>query len=291
MSNNYDRIDSSPAPPSVMHRRPIPSSGEPLPVIGCGTWSVFDVGSGERERAPLADVLRELFAGGGTVVDSSPMYGRAEEVAGDLLAESGLTDRAFVATKVWTNGRDEGVRQMERSSQRLRRTTIDLVQVHNLVDWRTHLATLRRWRDDGRVRYIGVTHYTSSAFAELESVMRSEPLDFVQLNYSLDDRAAEARLLPLAQARGIAVIVNRPLGAGALAQKLRREPLPGWADDVGCTTWPQLALKFIVAHPAVTCAIPATRRPAHARDNAAAGTGALPDESMRTALAEIVDRL
>src|SRR5690606_38354491 len=257
----------------TMHRKPIPSSGEPLPVIGCGTWIGFDVSPRGAEYERLREVLLALFDAGGSVVDSSPMYGRAEDVAGRLLEETGTRERAFVATKVWTSGRESGIRQMEESFRLLRTKTIDLLQVHNLVDWRTHLAVLREWKAQGRVRYVGVTHYTSSAYPQLEQVLRSEALDFVQLNYSVDDRAAGLRLLPLAAERGIAVLVNRPFGGDGLLRSLRGRPLPGWAGEIGCESWAQLLLKFVVSHPAVTCAIPGTGNPAHMRANALAGTG------------------
>jgi aryl-alcohol dehydrogenase-like predicted oxidoreductase len=210
-----------------MFGRPIPSSGQMLPVVGLGTWRGFDIGSGKTERRQRAEVLRALFANGGTVIDSSPMYGRAEAVTGDLLDELGAHDQAFVATKVWTQGRQAGIDEMRASLRLLKRERLELMQVHNLVDWRTHLPTLKAWRADGRFRYIGVTHYTASAHAELAKVLQAEAWDFVQLNYSLDDRDAERTLLPLAQERGIAVLVNRPFGGGGLMRSLRNKPLPG----------------------------------------------------------------
>jgi diketogulonate reductase-like aldo/keto reductase len=271
-------------PETHMHTRMIPSSGEPLPVIGCGTWKGFDVGGGKNERAPLAGVLQTLFAHGGSVVDSSPMYGRAEGVAGDLLTAGNWHEKAFVATKVWTSGRDAGIAQLRRSMQLLQRETIDLMQVHNLLDWLTHLATLRAWKKEGRFRYIGVTHYTSGAYRELESVLRAETLDFIQLNYSLDDREAETRLLPLAADRGVAVIVNLPFGAGSLLRKLRAKKLPGWAAELGCTTWAQVLLKFVLSNPSVTCAIPGTVSPEHMAENCLAGAGAFLDAEQREKL-------
>jgi diketogulonate reductase-like aldo/keto reductase len=263
----------------IMHRRPIPSTGELLPVIGCGTWQAFDV----REPAPLVPVLDALFAGGGTLFDSSPMYGRAEGAVGGLLRHMDALDGAFVATKVWTSGERAGIEQMERSMALMGK--VDLMQVHNLLDWRTHLATLRRWKEAGKVRYIGITHYTPTAHDQLEAVMRAEALDFVQLDYAVGDRAAERRLLPLAADKGIAVIVNRPFGGGGMARLVRGRPVPDFAAELGCTTWPQLLLKFILGHPAVTCAIPATANPAHMRDNAAAGAGPLPGEALRERIA------
>ena len=277
---------AAPVPQTRMHTRAIPSSGEQLGVIGCGTWQTFDVGSAEEDRKRLADVLRVLVDAGGSVLDSSPMYGRSEAVAGDLLTQLGLHDKAFVATKVWTSGAGEGVRQMEASMRLLQHPRIELMQIHNLVDWRTQLKTLRAWKEAGRIKYLGITHYTASAFGELEAIMRAEKLDFLQLNYSLDDRAAEARLLPLAAERGIAVLVNQPFGGGGLLRGLADKPLPAWAADIGCASWAQVLLKYVTSHPAVTCAIPGTGRPQHMRDNVAAGMGVIPDAAMRKRMAD-----
>ncbi|MGO4391112.1 aldo/keto reductase [Variovorax sp. M-6] len=260
-----------------MNTRPIPATREALPVVGCGTWIGFDVPPASAEYQRLPGVLDALFAAGGTVLDSSPMYGRSEAVTGDLLAASHRRARAFLATKVWTPGHDAGIAQMEQSFERLRTDRIDLMQVHNLLDWRIHLKTLRGWKDQGRVRYIGVTHYTASAYAEVEAVLRAEKLDFLQINYSLDQREAAQRLLPLAAERGVAVVVNLPFGGGGLLRQLRDKPLPGWAAEIGCTSWAQVLLKFVLSHPAVTCTIPGTSRPEHMADNAAAGSGSFPD--------------
>ena len=257
--------------------RPIPASGEALPVIGCGTYIGFDVAPGSAAYAQLPGVLDTLFAAGGSVLDSSPMYGRAETTTGELLAEAGSRPRAFLATKVWTSGREAGMAQIEQSFARLGASRIDLLQVHNLVDWRTQLATLRRLKEAGRVRYIGITHYTASAYAEVQAVLRAEKLDFLQINYALDDRAAAERILPLAQERGVAVLVNQPFGGGGLLRRLAAKPLPDWAADIGSTSWAQVLLKFVLSHPAVTCAIPGTSRPAHMLDNLAAGRGTVPD--------------
>jgi len=283
-------LGEAPAASEKMHTRPIPSTREPLPVVGCGTWRTFDVGQGAEERGRLRDVLQILFDSGGSVIDSSPMYGPAEGVVGDLLAAMNARDKAFIATKVWTTGREAGVAQMRRSMQLLRTDRIDLMQVHNLVDWRTQLATLRAWKKDGRFRYIGVTHYTPSAYRELESVLRAEKPDFVQLDYSLADRDAEERLLPLAAELGVAVIVNQPFGGGGLLQSLLGKPLPAWAGEIGCESWAQVLLKFVLAHPAVTCVIPGTGRPEHMRDNVRAGFGPYPDAALRTKMLAIVSR-
>ena len=264
-------------PGARMQTRKIPSTGEELPVVGCGTWQTFDVGPSPAERAPRAEVLKALFEAGGSVIDSSPMYGKAEGVVGDLLAAAGTRDKAFLATKVWTNGRDAGIAQMKESMRRLRTDRIDLMQIHNLVDWRTHLPTLKAWKAEGRLRLLGITHYTESAHGELETVMKAERWDFVQLNYALDDRAVEKRLLPLAQERGIAVLVNQPFGGGGLLRKLSGRPLPDWAGEIGCSSWAQLLLKFVLAQRAVTCVIPGTSKPEHMGDNAKAGLGVYPD--------------
>lgn len=271
------------AGPAILLRT-IPSSGETVPAVGLGTYRAFDVSPSRSEQERLREVLRRFVTAGGRVIDSSPMYGAAETVVGDLAAELGLHS-LFVATKVWTSGREAGIRQMEQSLQRLRVTRLDLMQIHNLVDWRTHLKTLRVWKETGRVRYIGVTHYTASAYEDMERVMRDGPLDFVQLNYSLAERDAERRLLPLARDRGIAVLVNRPYVEGALFRRVRGRPLPAWAADVDCRSWGQFFLKWILAHPAVTAVIPATSRPEHLDDNMQAGTGALPDAGTRERMA------
>ena len=276
------------APAQIMHTRPIPSTGEQLPVIGCGTWRTFDAGDDTARRRELAEVLRVLFAAGGSVIDSSPMYGSSEAVAGALLAESKTRGRAFIATKVWTEGREAGIAQMEQSMRLWQTDRIDLMQIHNLLDWRTQLATLRDWKAAGRVRYIGITHYTSGAFPQVEAVLRAERLDFVQINYAADDRDAEARLLPLAAERGVAVIVNQPFGGGSLLASLKQRPLPAFAQDLGCTSWAQLLLKFVLGNPAVTCVIPGTGRREYMIDNVHAGIGDYPDSAMRKRIADAV---
>ena len=270
--------------------RSIPSSGERVPAIGLGTWRTFDVGASRAEREPLEEVLGRFVALGGRVVDSSPMYGTAESVVGDLGAGLAIADKLFLATKVWTSGREAGVAQMETSLRRLRARRLDLMQIHNLLDWRTHLATLRAWKEAGRIRYLGVTHYTSSAYDELERVLRGEPLDFVQVNYSLGEREAERRILPVARERGVAVLVNRPFSEGGLFQRVRGRALPDWAAELGCASWAQFFLKWILAHPAVTCAIPGTSRPEHLVDNMAAGRGGLPDQATRERMAALITR-
>ena len=278
------------AEPQTMIQRAIPSSGEKLPVIGLGTWQSFDVGATAGDRQPLEEVLGAFVRLGGRLIDSSPMYGKAEGVVGDLAAKLGLHDRLFLATKVWTAGKDAGVKSMERSFDLMKAKRMDLMQVHNLVDVQTHLATLREWREQGRVRYIGVTHYTGSAHDDVVRVLQREKVDFVQINYSVREREAEERVLPVAQERGVAVIVNRPFGGGNLFSRVRGKPLPDFASEIGCESWAQLFLKWIVAHPAVTCAIPATSKVRHLEDNMRGGTGPLPDPKMRQRILDAVTR-
>jgi diketogulonate reductase-like aldo/keto reductase len=270
----------------TMTRRLIPRSGETLPAVGVGTWRTFDVGGDAGARARLAEVLSLFFAAGGSVIDSSPMYGSAEEVVGDLLAGMQARAKAFLATKVWIEGRQAGVEQMRASLRKLKVGTIDLMQVHNLVDWETHLKTLKAWKAEGRVRYVGVTHYATAALEPLVRVVEREPIDFVQMAYSLEVTDAEKRLLPAAQARGVAVIVNRPFEEGVMFDKAKGKELPPWAADFDCRSWAQFFLKFILGHPAVTCVIPGTGKPEHMRDNAAAGMGRLPDAGERRRMLE-----
>jgi aryl-alcohol dehydrogenase-like predicted oxidoreductase len=269
-----------------MLTRQIPSTKEPLPVVGLGTWQTFDVGADREALDQRKEVLRILLEAGGRVIDSSPMYGRAEEVVGTLLAEMGVRDKAFLATKVWTSGEAAGSKQMQASATKLRAPVIDLMQIHNLVDWRTHLRTLRAWKAQKKFRYIGITHYTDPALDELAAIIRAERIDFVQFGYSIASRAAEARLLPLCLERGVAVLVNQPFDSGALFGQVRGKALPNWAAEVDCASWSQFFLKFILGHPAVTCVIPGTARPDHARDNFAAGAGRLPDAAQRQRMAE-----
>ncbi|MGE0875307.1 MAG: aldo/keto reductase [Burkholderiales bacterium] len=274
-----------------MHTRTIPSSGEALPVIGLGTWKAFDVGADGAARAPLKAVLQALHEAGGRVVDSSPMYGASESVAGELCAELGICETLFLATKVWTRGRDEGIRQMQRSIERMRGGRMDLMQVHNLLDIEAHTATLLEWKRQQRVRYVGITHYTASAHREVERWLKTKNYDFVQINYSLAEREAEDRLLPLARDLGVAVIVNRPFATGDMFRRTRGKALPPWAAQLGIASWAQYFLKWIVSHSAVTCVIPATSDPAHMRDNLGAGQGALPDAALRQKMSQYYDSL
>ena len=273
----------------TLETRVIPRSGERIPAVGLGTWQAFDVPRDGPERAAARETLRTLAALGGTVVDSSPMYGAAEQVVGALAAELGLAGKLFVATKVWTTGRDAGIRQMEASFRKLGVERLDLMQVHNLVDTDAHLATLDGWRREGRVRYLGVTHYTAGGHPGLEAAIRKHRPDFVQFNYSLAEREAELRLLPLARDEGVAVLVNRPLGQGRMFARVKGTPLPDWASEIDCASWAQVFLKFILGHPAVTCVIPGTRNAAHLADNLGAARGRMPDAQLRARLAAYFD--
>ena len=259
-----------------------------LPKIGLGTWQTFDAGNDSAARAPLREVLKLLD---GNVVDSSPMYGSSESVAGELIAELGMRDRLFIATKVWTSGREDGIAQMETSFKRLRVKVMDLMQVHNLVDVATHTKTLQEWKQQGRIRYLGITHYTSSAYAQVERWLKTGAYDFLQINYSLAEREAENRVLPLAAERNVRVIINRPFAEGALFRRSKGKSLPPWAAELGIASWAQYFLKWIVSHPAVTCAIPGTGRPDHMRDNLAAGRGPMPDAAARRRMVEYFDGL
>jgi aryl-alcohol dehydrogenase-like predicted oxidoreductase len=268
-----------------MLERRIPKTGESLPAVGLGTWQVFDVAGDPTGMAQARDTLRVFVEQGGRVIDSSPMYGSSESVTGQLAAELGIHGKLFVATKVWTTGRQAGVRQMENSMRQLRVERLDLMQVHNLVDANTHLATLREWKAAGRVRHLGVTHYHAGAHADLERFVKRGDIDCLQVNYSLAEPEAERRLLGAAADSGIAVIVNRPFAEGAMFRRVQGKPLPAWAREIGCASWAEFFLKWILAHPAVTCAIPGTRNPKHMADNLAAASGPLPDETARAQMA------
>ena len=271
--------------------RKIPSTGEAIPAIGLGTWQVFDAGNNPAARAPLRQVIAEFARAGGKLVDSSPMYGSAESVAGDLVAELGLREKLFVATKVWTHGRDDGIAQMETSFRRLKVKQMDLMQIHNSLDAGVHTKTLLDWKARNKIRYLGITHYTSSAYADVEKWLKAEKYDFLQINYSLAERESEKRLLPYCLQNKIAVIANRPFAEGAMFRRVRGRPLPPWAAELGVASWAQYFLKWIVGHPAITCVIPGTGKPEHVADNVAAGFGALPDHRMRTRMAEYFDSL
>lgn len=272
-------------------RKPIPSTGERLPVIGMGTSRTFDVGGDRRKRAGLLAVLQAFFDNGGALIDSSPMYGSAEQVTGDLLRQVRNRQALFAATKVWTDGKRAGIEQMRRSMRRMGVERFDLMQIHNLRDWRVHLDTLKQWKAQGRVRYIGITTSHGRFHDELAAILKTEPFDFVQLSYNIADRTVEKRLLPLAADRGMAVLANRPFQRGALFRRVKGRSLPDWASEFDCYTWAQFFLKFVVSHPAVSCAIPATSRVEHMVDNMGAGFGRLPDASMRGRMVAYFDGL
>ena len=270
----------------AMVKRRIPSSGEQIPVIGMGSSNTFDVEDSTGAKGPLREVLRALVEGGGTVIDTSPMYGRSEAVLGDLIADAGLRPRLWIATKVWTRGREAGAAQIAESMRRLRTDRLELLQIHNLLDWREHLPTLRSLQRAGKVRYLGLTHYRADAHAELERVLTEERFDWLQVNYSLAERAADERLLPFCRDKGIAVMANRPFADGEMFARVRGKPLPPWAAELGCASWAQFFLKYVASHPAVTCVIPATSKAANMRDNSAAGVAPLPDEKQRARMRE-----
>jgi diketogulonate reductase-like aldo/keto reductase len=279
------RIHKATTPQGVLTRK-IPSANEHLPVVGLGTWQTFDV-SNDSEKEPLRDVLKTLVENGGKVVDSSPMYGRSEEVVGELSTEVGVNNKLFIATKVWTNGKENGIRQMNDSFRLLRREKIDLMQIHNLTDWETHLKTLREWKEKGKIKYIGLTHYTDGAHERLGNIIEKENVDFIQVNYNLLDRHAEKKLLPLAQDKNVAVLINQPFESGSLFQKVKGKGLPAWAKEFDCNSWGQFFLKFILSNPAVTCVIPGTSKPHHMLDNVGAASGRLPNQSQRADMVKL----
>jgi diketogulonate reductase-like aldo/keto reductase len=274
-----------------MLSRAISSSGELVPVVGMGSSGTFDVGATAAELEPLRAVLSALVEGGGRVIDTSPMYGRAESVLGELIAGLGLRERLWLATKVWTRGRQAGADQIADSMRRLRTDRLELVQVHNLLDWREHVPTLRSLQQSGKVKYVGVTHYRADAHADLERVLNEERFDWLQVNYSLAERGAETRLLPFCRDRGVAVMINRPFADGGMFAHVKDRALPDWASEIGCTSWAQFFLKFVVSHPAVTCVIPATAKARHMQDDCAAGFGPLPDAGQRARMASYWDEL
>lgn len=274
-----------------MIKRKIPSSGELLPIVGLGTWQQFDVGLSNEERRQLTEVLTLMIEKGGRLIDSSPMYGRAEEVIGDLAALPSINPNLFYATKVWTTGKEAGIQEMNDSMAKMRRKNLDLMQVHNLVDYKTHLQTLYRWKEEGKIRYIGITHYTASAHETLERVLKSEKIDFVQFNYSIRERNAEKRLLSAAREKGVAVIINEPFQSGSLFNAVKGKKLPEWAPENDIHSWGQYFLKYILAQEAVNCVIPGTSNPKHVVDNMGAGFGRLPDEKLRLKMIEYLSAI
>ena len=270
-------------------KRTISSSNEQLTAVGVGTWRTFDVGDAASEREPLKGVLRTLIEKTGSVIDSSPMYGRSQRVIGELSTELSLNSKLFIATKVWTTGEQEGIQQMNDSFSLLKRDKIDLMQIHNLVDWQTHLKTLRSWKESGKIRYIGITHYLESAYSTIEQILKSNTLDFLQINYSVVSRKAEERLFPLAKEKQVAVIINRPFEEGTLFSGVQGKPLPAWAIEFDCNSWAQFFLKFILSNTTVTCVIPGTDRPDHMIDNMGAAYGQLPSEKHRSQMVKLIN--
>lgn len=267
--------------PADILQRAIPGTKELLPIIGMGTWQTFDIGEGKEQRTQMRDILRAFYKRGGRVLDSSPMYGRSEDVLGDLTADLKLLGQFFMATKVWTSGANQGIQQMKSSMSKMRTQPMDLMQVHNLVDVKTHLRTLSEWKAAGKIRYIGLTHYVVSAHDDLERLIRSEEIDFIQVNFSIQTRNAEKRLLAIAQDHEVGVLINRPYEGGNLFRRMKGKALPEWAAEWDISSWGQFFLKYIVSHPAVTCAIPATSKLHHLEDNMGAAFGRLPDENTR----------
>ena len=277
-------------PPRAILTRPIPSTGEALPAIGLGSWITFNVGDDPVARDACTEVMRNFVAAGGRVIDSSPMYGSSQDTIGYGLLKAGLTGRVFAADKVWISSGAEGREQIERSRRKWQVNRFDLLEVHNLLDWQEHLPTLFAMKAAGQLPYVGITTSEGRRHRDLEQIMRGHPLDFIQVTYNPVDREVEERILPLARDRGIAVIVNRPFRQGALLRALARQPLPPWSADIDCTSWAQFVLKFIVSHPAITCAIPATTRVDHVRENVNSASGRMPDAAMRQRMIAAVER-
>ncbi len=276
---------------SPMMTKSIPSSGELVGVVGLGTWRTFDVGQSTTARKPLKEVLKLLSSAGGSVIDSSPMYGSSESVVGDLTRELNLHNKIFFATKVWTSGREQGISQMRHSMKRMQTPQMDLMQIHNLVDWKTHLKTLYDWKEKGIIKYIGITHYIDSTHDQLAKIIQTEKIDFLQVNYSMAERNAERSLLDIAKDQEVAVITNRPYAGGSLFRKVKGVALPSWASDFDCQSWGQFFLKYLIAHPSVTCVIPGTSKPHHMKDNAGAGYGRLPSAEERIRMKNLIKSL
>ncbi len=269
-------------------KRLIPGSNVSIPVVGLGTWQTFDVGNNQKERTVRRQVLSKLVELGGSVVDSSPMYGSSEQVVGDLATSLKINEKLFMATKVWVSGRDAGIRQMKSSIKKMQKPVIDLMQIHNLVDWKTHIKTLQQWKEEGKVRFIGITHYVESAYDRMEQIMKNYPVDFIQLNYSILSRTAERSILPLAKEKGIAVLINQPYESGSLFRKVRDQELPEWTKEFGCKSWGQFFLKYILSNDAVTCVIPGTSKPHHLVDNLGAAFGRMPSEEERRKMVQLL---
>jgi len=272
-----------------MARRIIPSTGELLPVIGLGTSRVFDTDLNERSLNPRKEIVKALLDHGGSLIDTSPMYGKAEEVTGKIAQDLKVNDRLFLATKVWIEGKEAGEIQMKESSKKLNKAVIDLMQIHNLLDWQTHIKTLYDWKEQGKINYIGISHFRSNAFSQIEKIITKEYIDFAQFNYSLQEREAEKRLLPLCKERGVATLINRPFMRGKLFKAVARKKLPNWAYEYNINTWSQFFLKFILANPGVTTIIPATSDPSHMVDNLNGGIGLIPEMGLQKRMVEVVE--
>ena len=273
---------------NYMARRIIPSTGELLPVIGLGTSRVFDTNLSEKSLNPRKEIVKTLLDHGGSLIDTSPMYGRAEEVTGKIAQDLKLNDRLFLATKVWIEGKEAGEIQMKESSKKLNKAVIDLMQIHNLLDWKTHIKTLYEWKEQGKINYIGISHFRSNAFSQIEKIITKERIDFAQFNYSLEEREAEKRLLPLCREKGVATLINRPFMRGKLFKAVARKKLPSWTYEYNVNTWSQFFLKFILANQAVTTVIPATSNPAHMIDNLIGGIGPIPEVGLQKKMVEVV---
>ena len=271
-----------------MARRIIPSTGELLPVIGLGTSRVFDTDLNERSLNPRKEIVKALLDHGGSLIDTSPMYGKAEEVTGKIAQDLKVNDRLFLATKVWIEGKEAGEIQMKESSKKLNKAVIDLMQIHNLLDWKTHIKTLYEWKEQGKINYIGISHFRSNAFSQIEKIITKERIDFAQFNYSLEEREAEKRLLPLCREKGVATLINRPFMRGKLFKAVARKKLPSWTYEYNVNTWSQFFLKFILANQAVTTVIPATSNPAHMIDNLIGGIGPIPEVGLQKKMVEVV---
>ncbi len=282
---SFGRIPNSLIAMNKIQTRPIPSTGEPLPIVGVGTWQTFDVGGSTEKRKVLTQVLSELHRFGGRAIDSSPMYASSESVVGDLTSNLTFQNELFYATKVWTSGKQAGIRQMEASMQKMRRKSMDLMQIHNLVDWKTHVKTLKAWKEDGKIKYWGITHYVDSAHSSLEKIIKSERPDFVQFNYSIQSRHAENSLFDTVEKYGVATLINQPYESGSLFRRVRGKAIPEWAQEYDINSWGQYFLKFILSNRNVTCVIPGTSKPHHMIDNMKAGLGRMPDEKLRNKMA------
>ena len=274
---------------NYMARRIIPSTGELLPVIGLGTSRVFDTNLSEKSLNPRKEIVKALLDHGGSLIDTSPMYGRAEEVTGKIAQDLKINDRLFLATKVWIEGKEAGEIQMNASSKKLNKAVIDLMQIHNLLDWKTHIKTLYEWKEQGKINYIGISHFRSNAFNQIEKIITKERIDFAQFNYSLEEREAEKRLLPLCREKGVATLINRPFMRGKLFKAVARKKLPSWTYEYNVNTWSQFFLKFILANQAVTTVIPATSNPAHMIYNLIGGIGPIPEVGLQKKMLEVVE--